>query len=425
MKRIRTSIGVGWLARGLAVVLTGTGAFAGQISTDLTSQLASATTTASKMPMTSARMSDAAQTPLAAPVPTVVNVMVQYSVTPTTADFQSVSALGGTLIQSMLNLNSAYYSVPVSAINSLAALPNVTYLTPNRALQGNLNITAATVHSNVANQSYNLKGDGIGVAVIDSGIGASPFFGPNQVVYRQSFDPAAKTFDDYGHGTHVAGIIASGGDGTVFNGIAPHVSLIDLRVLDSNGSASDAEVMAAIDTAIQLKKKYNIRVINLSLGRAPKEAAALDPLCQAVEAAWRAGITVVVAAGNEGRLNFGTTEGYGTIGSPGIDPYVITVGAMNAKGTSTRNDDVIGSYSSKGPTAFDHYVKPDLVAPGNKIVSVMSGTPALAKLHPANVAGPGLLTLSGTSMATPVVSGAAALLLQKNSLLTLIRSRRS
>ncbi len=104
----------------------------------------------------------------------------------------------------------------------------------------------------------------------------------------------------------------------------------------------------AINQAISLKSQYNIRVMNLSLGRPVFESYLLDPLCQAVEAAWKAGIVVVVAAGNEGRTNYATSNGYGSITAPGNDPYVITVGAMNMKGTPDRSDDVMTSYSSKG-----------------------------------------------------------------------------
>jgi serine protease AprX len=113
---------------------------------------------------------------------------------------------------------------------------------------------------------------------------------------------------------------------------------------------------------------FNIRVLNLSLGRAIYESYKLDPVCQAVEAAWKSGIVVVVAAGNNGRYQ--PTDGYGTITSPGNDPYVITVGAMKPMGTPTRVDDLIASYSSKGPTAIDAVVKPDIVAPGNLLVSL-------------------------------------------------------
>ena len=178
---------------------------------------------------------------------------------------------------------------------------------------------------------------------------------------------------------HVAGILAGNGTwskgGTyTFGGMAPGANLVDLRALDNTGSGTDSSVIAAIQRAIALQKIYNIRVINLSLGRPVFESYTLDPLCQAVEQAWKAGI-VVVAAGNPGRNNSANTNGYGTITAPGNDPYVITVGALSTvgtlrtMGTATRGDDLIASYSSKGPTLFDHVVKPDLVAPGNQVIS--------------------------------------------------------
>src|SRR5205807_507643 len=152
-----------------------------------------------------------------------------------------------------------------------------------------------------------------------------------------------------------------------FKGIAPGANIVNLRVLDENGSATDSQVIAAISQAINLKSKYNIRVINLSLGRGVYESYKLDPLCQAVERAWKAGIVVVVAAGNNGRNQ--PTNGYWTINAPGNDPYVLTVGAMKTQGTPDRSDDTIASYSSKGPTLIDHISKPDVVAPGNLLVS--------------------------------------------------------
>jgi len=169
-----------------------------------------------------------------------------------------------------------------------------------------------------------------------------------------------------------------------------------------------------------LKNVFNIRVINLSLGRPVYESYTQDPLCQAVEAAWKAGIVVVVAAGNDGRDNTFGEQGYGTINAPGNDPYVITVGAMKTEGTYTRTDDLIATYSSKGPTQVDHIVKPDILAPGNQVVSLLVPNSTLVKQYPSNqvqvsyyqsVKAPSPLSknyfvLSGTSMAAPVVSGA-------------------
>ncbi|MCP5116591.1 MAG: S8 family serine peptidase, partial [bacterium] len=212
-------------------------------------------------------------------------------------------------------------------------------------------------------------GSGIGVAVIDSGVSRHKDIGDRRV-YSERFGAAEKK-DPYGHGTHVAGIIAGDGrqDG-VQRGVAPGANIINLAVLDHQGAGMESDVIAAIQRAVELKDTYNIRVLNLSLGRPVSESFVDDPLCQAVQAAWEAGITVVVSAGNEGRDNSFENEGYGTISAPGNSPYVITVGGMKTRLTPERGDDQIASYSSKGPTLVDHVVKPDLVGPGNRVVSL-------------------------------------------------------
>ena len=190
---------------------------------------------------------------------------------------------------------------------------------------------------------------------------------------------------------HVAGIIAGRGKHSTgskytyqIRGIAPNAKLVSLRVLDKNGSGTDSAVVAAIQKAIDLKSTYNIRVINLSLGRPVFQSYVADPLCQAVQKAWQAGIVVVVAAGNDGRDNSAGTDGYATINAPGNSPYVITVGAMNTVGTPSRSDDKVTSYSSKGPTLLDHVVKPDLVAPGNRIFSLRDNASFLDNSYTAN-----------------------------------------
>jgi serine protease AprX len=232
---------------------------------------------------------------------------------------------------------------------------------------------------------YGWDGTGVGVAIIDSGItqendlltAEGKGSTVSRIIYSQSFVPNVNsTSDQYGHRTHVAGIVAGNGAASTgsnyfktFRGMAHNANLINLRALDSNGAGADSTVIGAINAAIQLKNRYNIRVINLSLGRTVYESYTLDPLCQAVEKAWNATI-VVVAAGNQGRNT--ATSGYATITATGNDPLLITAAAMKAEETITRLDDLIASYSSKGPTLVDHVVKPDLVAPSNRIISLLA-----------------------------------------------------
>src|SRR5208283_3216423 len=282
------------------------------------------------------------------------------------------------------NFRGAAYRMPASMVEDLANDPEVVYISPDRKLRGagsGAPGNAIDYHTDAINAPaawvQGLDGTGVGVAVIDSGFGVNADLNANNVVYSQDFTGLGSTVDQFGHGTHVAGIIAGDGyssslsnDFYTFNGIAPNASLVNLRVLDANGAGTDSDAIAAIQTAIQLSSTYNIRIINLSVGRPVYESYTQDPLCQAVEQAWQAGIAVVVAAGNYGRDNAAGTNGYGTITSPGNDPYAITVGAMNTEGTADRTDDVPASYSSKGPTVIDQVVKPDLVAPGNAVVSL-------------------------------------------------------
>ncbi|MBZ5601227.1 MAG: S8 family serine peptidase [Acidobacteriia bacterium] len=357
-----------------------------------------------------------------------VDVVIQYNNTPGLLELGKLLTLGG-LIKTQYNLIPAVSATLPSAVVAVLALdPNVAYISPDRELKGTVDLTTATSNADQAIQS-GWTGAGIGIAIVDSGIYAHPDLA-GRIVYSQSFVRKTNA-DDYGHGTHVAGIAAGSGASSTgphftqsFRGVAPGASLIDLRVLDANGMSSDSVVIAAIDRAMALKSKFNIRVINLSLGRPIHESASLDPICAAVAAAWKNGIVVVVAAGNLGR------NGYGTILSPGNSPYAITVGAMKSEGTPNRGDDLIASYSSKGPTWIDFEAKPDIVAAGNLVGSLLAPGSTLAKEYPGNVipasayilpgysAAPEYFTLSGTSMATPVVSGAAAILIQAEPSLT-------
>src|SRR6266852_4852986 len=272
-----------------------------------------------------------------------VDVIIQFNQTPTDAHHQKVQNKGGVLKTKLDFIKGAHYSVPVESLDALADDPDVAYISPDRPVRGLLDTAVATVNGDYA-VALGLDGAGVGVAVIDSGVSDIPDLhnaSGYEVVYSQSFVLRdTSTSDAFGHGTHVSGIIASSGASSAgstyyrhFLGIAPGVKLINLRALNQQGESDDSTVISAIQTAIQLKNQYNIRVMNLSLGRGVYESASLDPLCQAAEQAWKAGIVVVVAAGNYGRLNTFGNNGYGTITAPGNDPYVITVGAMNTKGT--------------------------------------------------------------------------------------------
>ena len=273
-----------------------------------------------------------------------------------------------------------------------------------------------------------VTGKGIGIPLLDSGIASTHKALSGRVVKRIDFvgDGSSK-LDPFGHATHIAGLIAGNASAAVgitksyTGGIAPGANLIDVRVLGADGTGLTSDVIDGIDWVIANKGIYNIRVINLSLGHAVTEPALTDPLCEAVKRAVDAGIVVIASAGNRGKTDTGQPI-LGGITSPGNSPYAITVGALNTFVTVDRADDHVTTYSSRGPTRFDFAVKPDVVAPGNKVVSLESQGAYLPTAYPAtHVAGNGTnayMRMSGTSMATGVVAGGVALLLQGSPKLT-------
>ena len=266
-----------------------------------------------------------------------------------------------------------------------------------------------------------VNGQGIGVAVVDSGISPHAAL-VNKVVANVSLitgDPSVA--DAYGHGTHVAGIIAGNNTAaqsvtSLFtSGIAPGVQIVNVRVLGANGVGRTSDVIAGIQWVIANRTRYNIRIINLSLGHPVMEPSATDPLCEVVAQAVKAGIVVVAAAGNDGLTASGGRV-LGGINSPGNSPMAITVGSLNTWETAKRSDDTVTTYSSRGPTRYEQAVKPDVAAPGNKIVSLEAKGSYVQSTYPyLHVAGNGTnsyMRMSGTSMAAPVVGGGVALLLQ-------------
>jgi serine protease AprX len=271
-------------------------------------------------------------------------------------------------------------------------------------------------------------GEGIVVAVIDSGIAPSSDLQVSRITQFYDFTlvgcatvPVScrvNPFDDFGHGTHVAGLIGSSGQlsNNLYQGVAPGVKFVGVKVLDKAGVGTTSDVIDAIAFVVANRSELGVQIINLSLGHPIFSPAAFDPLVRAVEQASAAGITVVIAAGNNPK----NRSGYAGIMSPGNAPSAITAGAVDTRWTTTRDDDGVSSYSARGPTWFDAFAKPDVVAPGSDLVS--DATTESTLYHDPNlltgrvtVGSNAFLQLSGTSMAAAVTSGVVALVLEASS----------
>jgi serine protease AprX len=250
-----------------------------------------------------------------------------------------------------------------------------------------------------------IDGTGVTVAMIDTGVAQVQDLG-ERVIARVDFTPGGAGDDAYGHGTHLAGVIAGNGaaSGGKWRGVAPGAQLVSVKVAGPDGSTDVSVVIAALQWVVTHRAQYEIKVLNLSFGTDSVQPYAVDPLNAAVERAWAAGITVVVSAGNRGP---------GTINKPGDDPYAISVGAADLKQTADRRDDEVAPFSSSGVTQ-DGFAKPDLVAPGTTIVATRDAGSTIDGLHPEAVLDGDYFKGTGTSQAGAIVSGVAALLYQAN-----------
>jgi len=336
-----------------------------------------------------------------------------------------IGQAGGSRRKSLRSVVGGSAILSNGAIKNLAKNPLVAGISVDRVIACSMERTGATVGATAVRQELGVDGTGVGVAIIDSGAFSSHDYlaSTGRVVQFVDFvNGQSAAYDDYGHGTHVAGIIAgSGADSNgARTGIAPGAQLIVLKVLDASGQGRISDVIAAIEYAIANRYTLNIRVINLSIAAGVYESYNTDPLTLAALAAVRAGIVVVSSAGNFGRSAYGHGQ-YGGITAPGNAPWVLTVGASSHMGTIDRSDDTVAAFSSRGPSAIDALAKPDVLAPGVGIESLIAPDSALyssmsAYLLPGTVATNYLpyLSLSGTSMSAPVVSGTVALMLQAN-----------
>ena len=341
----------------------------------------------------------------------------------------TIQLAGGIVGRRLSLITGLAATVPNALLGTLAANPAVTHLASDRAVARTMERTGAAVRATAVRQLLGFDGSGVGVALIDSGVGPSldDLSYPQRIAQFVDFVSGSMTpIDPYGHGTHVAGIVAGSGfdSNGARTGIAPGAHLIALRVLDGSGRGRISDVIAALEYVVVHKTEFNIRIANLSIGAGVYESAEADPLTVAARRAVEAGVVVVAAAGNYGRQSDGTPRP-GSITAPGNAPWVLTVGASSHMGTVDRSDDIVAPFSSRGPTAYDGIAKPDIVAPGVGIES-LSAPGSLFYTSMANYLLPGTVTtaylpylsLTGTSMAAPVVSGTVALMLQANPALT-------
>jgi serine protease AprX len=246
------------------------------------------------------------------------------------------------------------------------------------------------------------------IAVVDSGVQSRDDFGSRLLAsVNLSTLPNNSAGDGRGHGTFVAGVAAGASPNSA--GASPSTNLVSIDVLDDSGMGLTSDIINACQWILDHKAQYNIKVANFSLHSSITAPFWIDPLDRAVEKLWFNGITVVVAAGN-----YGSASGpSGVLYSPGDDPFVITVGAADIGSKANTRDDTVASWSAWGSTV-DGFAKPELTAPGRYMVGPVPATSTLVTERPTAVVAPGYIQLSGTSFATPIVSGVAAEILARH-----------
>jgi serine protease AprX len=334
--------------------------------------------------------------------------------TAVTLVLEAVNLVGGTLVQALGVANAVEATLTLPEVDLLEVIPGIE-VTPNISISllsagfgaaPNQTPTPAYALQSGATQLWS-KGDtgqGVNVAVLDTGIELLPDFSGRLLGGVDLSGGNSPFVDAFGHGTFVAGLIAASGSTSLgqYKGEAPGAGLVSVKVAGASGSTTLATIIQGVGWTIANAAALHIRVLNMSLGFQPFQPSAIDPLDQAVQAAWNAGIVVVTSAGNAGPFN-------GTILSPGDDPFVITAGALNDNGSASAANDTIPSFSSAGPTDPDGFFKPDLVASGKSVVSLADPGSTIYKDYPSALVGASHFVGSGTSFSAAITSGAVAL----------------
>lgn len=304
-------------------------------------------------------------------------------------------------------------------LEDMAKVEVVRYISDDVRMSSLLDVAAQEVGARVANET-GYTGKGVGIAILDTGVYPhQDFIKPRNriVAFKDFINNKQSPYDDNGHGTFTTGVAAGNGyaSGGKYKGIAPEANIISIKVMDGNGAGNSSDIIAGMQWVADHHKEYNIRVMSLSLGAEPSTNR-FDPLAAAVEGIWKKGIVVVAAAGNEGPKQ-------NTITTPGISPTIITVGAVDDKRTVDAKDDVIAEFSSRG-AARGKQIKPDIVAPGVDITAT-NANKEYKGISRQDILNEPYTKMSGTSVATPVVSGAAALMIGKNPEITPIQVKQS
>jgi serine protease AprX len=317
---------------------------------------------------------------------------------------EEIIAQGGHIDADLPIIGGFSAEIPPKEILKIARKGTLAII-PDGDMHAYLDVASSVVGATAINNK-GFTGKGVTVAVIDTGIAphkdlSDQKTGQSRIIgFKDFVNGKTEPYDDNGHGSHCAGDVGANGASSSGKNVgpAPDASLVGVKVLSGSGSGSFSNIIQGIQWVVENKDKFNppIKVVSMSLGGTATRPSDDDPVCQAVEAAKNKGLVVLIAAGNSG-----PTEK--TIGSPGIEPSIITIGAFDDRGTVDRKDDKIAYFSSRGPT-IDNEVKPDLVSPGYNITSLKPGG--------------GYTTMSGTSMATPVAAGLVAAILEANPSLT-------